>query len=235
MIYTAWFMDLLTLVAFLLIVLLGSYVQAVAGFAMGMIIIAVIGGTQLMDLPVLAAVASFLSLINVLFAMKGHWQHLSAAIFPWLALGQIPAIFVGVWLLNVLNSDDRHLLEILLGLFITLGSLSMMLRPQPIAKVSGPVACVSAGVVGGLVGGMFSASGPVMGWFTYRQPLPVSQIRATLLVGFALTTTTRTLVVGAQGGLTAEVWLYTGMAIPVVLIGTWAGRSFVSTFSEQAM
>jgi hypothetical protein len=39
-------------------------------------------------------------------------------------------------------------LELTLGVFITLGSLSMMLRPRPIARVSSPVAALAAGVAG---------------------------------------------------------------------------------------
>ncbi|HBK17026.1 MAG TPA: hypothetical protein DDZ38_00200, partial [Gammaproteobacteria bacterium] len=37
------------------------------------------------------------------------------------------------------------------------------------------------GFLGGTLGGMFAASGPIIGWFGYRQPLPVGAIRATLL------------------------------------------------------
>ena len=51
----------------------------------------------------------------------------------------------------------------------------------------------------------------------------MAQIRATLLACFAVTTTTRTLVVGLNGGLTSAVWLYVGVGVPLVLLGTWAG------------
>ena len=48
-------MEAHALAMFLLTVFVGSYVQAVAGFAMGMIIVAVIGGLRIMDVPTLAA------------------------------------------------------------------------------------------------------------------------------------------------------------------------------------
>ena len=62
----------LSLMLVLLVLLFGSYVQAVAGFALGMIAVAVIGGLRLLDIPTLAAIVSFLSLINAGLSLRGH-------------------------------------------------------------------------------------------------------------------------------------------------------------------
>ena len=146
-------------------VFVGSYVQAVTGFAMGMIVIAVAGASGVIPLPVLTAAASLTTMLNVVLALKGHTQAIDRRIFVWLGVGQIPAIAVGVWLMTLLDQDAQGALELLLGLFITLGSLSMMVKPAPLARPSPNWACFSAGVAGGVVGGMFSASGPILGWF----------------------------------------------------------------------
>ena len=53
------------------IVLFGSYVQTVAGFAMGMILVALIGGLRLLDIPTLAAMVSLLSGLNALVSLRG--------------------------------------------------------------------------------------------------------------------------------------------------------------------
>jgi uncharacterized protein len=111
----------------------------------------------------------------------------------------------------------------------------MLLRPRPLARLSRPWACVAAGFWGGLLAGLFSASGPVLGWFAYRQPLTVAAIRTTLLAGFAFTTSLRTVVVGAGGGLTAEVWVLFLTGLPLVLAGTWAGRSLPPPVSEATL
>jgi uncharacterized protein len=225
-------MDTQTLLLFLMAAALGSYVQAVAGFAMGMIIIAVMAGTGAVPLPLIAAVVSLLSLVNIVFALRGHGHHLDRRLAGWMALGLLPAVGLGVWLLNHLDARAQWVLELLLGTFIVLGSLSMTVRPQPRATVSGAAASLAAGLAGGVLGGMFSASGPVIGWFTYRQPLTVAEIRTTLLVVFALTTTLRTAVVGWGGGLTREVWVLVLTGLPLVLIGTWAGRSLPPALSD---
>lgn len=213
-------------------VFVGSYVQAVAGFALGMIVIAVVGASGAVPLPVLTAAASLISLLNVALALVGHTQAIQRRILVWLGLGQVPAIALGVWLLTWLDRDARWALELLLGTFITLGCLSMMVRPRPLARESSSLACFGAGLAGGVVGGLFSASGPIMGWFTYRQPLELAAIRATLLCSFALTTSTRTVVVGFQGGLTVEVLLLAAAAVPLVLAGTWLGRELAPPVAE---
>lgn len=228
-------MDSLTLVLFLLAVAVGSYVQSVAGFAMGMIIIAVTVGGGLLPVPLITAVVSLLSLVNIVLALQGHGHHLARRVFFWMALGLLPAVAVGVWLLEHLDARAQWMLELLLGIFIVAGSLSMMVRPLPRPQVSPRWACFAAGFSGGLLGGMFSASGPVMGWFNYRQPLTVAQIRTTLLASFALTTTFRTVVVGYAGGLTSQVWLLTAIGLPVVLLGTWLGRGFPPPVSEVTL
>ncbi len=228
-------MDPWTLGIFLGGALFGSYVQSVTGFAMAMILVAVASAAGNSQVSVVAAVVSLLTLVNVALALRGHLERVERRLFLWLALGQLPAIWAGVLLLDVLEGRAVRTLEIVLGLFIVLGSLSMMLRPQPRPSTSPPWACVVAGVTGGLAGGLFAASGPIMGWFNYRQPLPVAAIRATLLCGFAMTTAVRSVLVGLEGGLTGEVWLLTGLALPMVVLGTWAGRTFEPPVSELAM
>lgn len=74
-----------------------------------------------------------------------------------------------------------------------------------------------------------------MGWFNYRQPLEVAEIRAILFGCFAVSTATRTLVVGVDGGLTQDVWLLTLLGFPVVVFGTWAVRELAPPVSSEVM
>lgn len=218
---------------FLLAVFVGSYVQSVAGFAMGMIIVAVVGGLRLLDVPTLSAVISLLTILNVALALRGQTHYIHKRLFLWLALGQVPAIYLGLLLMTWLDGNTRWLLEVCLGLFITMGGLSMSLKPHPWSKVSGPLVTWLTGLSGGLVGGMFSASGPVLGWFGYSQPLKLVTIRATLLACFVLTTGTRTVMVGVEGGLTERVLSFAVAGLPVVFVGTWLGRNFAPPVADE--
>jgi len=228
-------MDTLSVSLFLFTVLLGSYVQSVTGFAMGLIILAVMVGGGLVPVPLITAVVSLLSLTNIIFALRGQLQHVERYMLLWVGLSLVPGVWLGVMLLTVLDQTLAWTLELLLGTFIVLGSLSMLLRPRPRAVVSGPWGCAAAGFAGGLLGGLFAASGPVMGWFTYRQPLSIATIRTTLLAVFALSTALRTVLVGYAGGLTPPVWLLALLGLPVVILGTWAGRNFAPPLSENGL
>jgi len=228
-------MEFLSWLGFLLAVFVGSYVQSVAGFAMGMIIVAVAGGLRLLDVPTLTAVISLLTILNVCLALRGQTHFVHKQLFTWLALGQVPAIYFGLHLMTWLDGNTRWILELCLGVFITVGGLSMSLKPHPWPHVSGPMGTWLTGVSGGLVGGMFSASGPVLGWFGYSQPLKLATIRATLLACFVLTTGTRTLLVGVDGGLTDRVLGFAAAGLPVVFLGTWLGRNFAPPVSEETI
>ena len=65
-------MDYSLITFFLVVVLFGSYFQSVTGFAMGMIIVSLLGGLRIVDIPVLTAVISLLTIVNVILALKNH-------------------------------------------------------------------------------------------------------------------------------------------------------------------
>ncbi len=226
---------MLSVAVLVLVVFVGSYVQAVAGFAMGLLIIASAASFGLYDLKTVAAVVSFLSLVNIGLSLHGHYHLVHGRTLTWLVVGQIPAIVLGVWLLGYLSASASRVLEWILGVFLIAGSASMMLRPRLMAAVSGPVSTCAAGAAGGLLGGLFAASGPVIGWFCYRQPLPIPEIRATLLGCFAATTFTRIVTVTAAGDLTPAIVELTAVSLPAVLLGTWLGRRFPPAVEEPTL
>jgi uncharacterized membrane protein YfcA len=227
--------SLSALSVFLIVVLIGSYVQAVAGFAMGMLIIAVITAGGLFDILTITAVVSLVSFANIALSLHGHYHLVHGGVLRGLCIGQLPAVLAGFWLLQRMSGTALSLLEFMLGAFIVAGSLSMMLRPQPRATVSGNAQCLLAGFGGGVLSGLFAASGPVIGWFTYRQPLPVTEIRATLLGFFAVTTVFRTALVGFGGGFTKEVLVLAALGLPAVFVGTGVGRRWPPAVGESGM
>jgi uncharacterized membrane protein YfcA len=223
------------LLAFVVLVAIGGYVQTVAGFAMGMIILTGATALGLYALPVIAAVVSLVSLLNIAFSLHGHYHRIHRAGLRWLLVGQVPAIALGVVLLGFLDANAERVLRGLLGAFIVLGCGAMMLRPTPRGVLSTSPAFLGAGLAGGLLAGLFAASGPVLGWFLYRQPLQVAEIRATLLATFAFSTLLRTLVVGAEGGLTTQVWTLAGFSVGAVLFSVWLARRFPPPIPEAAL
>ncbi|TDJ39086.1 MAG: hypothetical protein E2O54_11555 [Gammaproteobacteria bacterium] len=137
--------SLAALSVFLTVVLIGSYVQAVAGFAMAMLIIAVVTVGGLFDIVTITAVVSLVSFANIALSLHGHYHLVHGGVLRALCIGQLPALLAGFWLLERMSGAALSLLELLLGVFIVAGSLSMMLRPQPRATVSGNFQCLLAG------------------------------------------------------------------------------------------
>jgi uncharacterized membrane protein YfcA len=223
------------LLFFVLLVAVGGYVQTVAGFAMGMIIVAGSSALVLYPLPVTTAVISIVSFMNIALSLPGHLHRIHRRGFLLMCAGQIPMIGIGVWTLEWLDASAERVLSILLGGFILLGCASMMVKPEPRPEVSRPAAFFAAGLGGGMLGGMFSAAAPVMGWFVYRQPMMVAELRATLLACFAVSTLVRTMVVGAGGGLTVDVLTLAGASIPMVLLSAFLGRRFPPPVSELGL
>ena len=217
---------------FLAAVFLGSYVQGITGFALGVVVMAIVAAARVYDVTVMAAVISFLAFVNVGIALYGRIKDVDWGLWLSLSVGQIMLIGVGVWLLDQLSSNAVNVLYLILGAFIVAGSASMVLRPKTRSKRSPVWTSVAAGAGGGLIGGMFAASGPVIGWFAYRQPLPVATVRATLLAGYLVTTSTRSLLVGFGGGLSEIVWQLTALGLPVVALGTWLARRHTASIEE---
>jgi len=228
-------MEVLTWLVFASAVFIGSYIQSVIGFAMGMIVMAIVGASAVLSIPTLTAAVSIISFLNIVVALKGHIGHVDRVLLKWLVAGQIPAIVSGLWLMTALDREAREILQLMLGVFVAAGSLSMVIRPAPQSRVSAPWACITAGIGGGLIGGLFSASGPVIGWFAYRQPLALVAIRSTMLCFFSVATCTRTLVVGLHGGLTAEVLGLSAIAAPLVVLGAWLGRILPPPLTEARL
>lgn len=223
------------LVLFALIAAIGAWFQAVSGFGLGLIVMALANLVSVESIPVVAAVVSLLALVNVATSLAGHMRHVDWRLWRWVTLGQVCGIPLGVALLAVLDSGQTRLLELLLGVFVLAGSASMWWRPDPGARRDGWLAMSVAGLGGGVVGGLFAASAPVIGWFGYRQPLEVAAIRATLLACFAVTTVTRTSIVGLSGGLTGEVWRLAALALPVVVMLSWIGSRFPPPLTQTQL
>lgn len=222
-------------IVFAIAVFVGSYVQSLIGFGMGLIVVAVgsLGGQ--INFTVLTAAVSLFTLFNIAIALKGHVATVARPMLLYLILGQLPAIALGLYLLSRLNQHAVATLELLLGLFLLMGSLSMVYQPRPLEQTSSMPACLVAGMAGGVTGGLFSASGPVMGWFAYRQPLQLKVIRATLLSFFAVACVLRTAMVGVTGGLTRDVLSLAGIAIPITIFGTWLGLVVKPPVAEDSL
>jgi uncharacterized protein len=218
-------MPLPELLSFLLVAALGSFVQAVSGFALGLILLGSVTLLQLAPIPFTAAVISMISLVNGGWVLARHPRAIEWRSVAWISLGLLPAIGLGLALLARLDSEVPDLLRRLLGLVILLAGALLMLRPHPRSQPSGRFSALLSGIAGGLLGGMFSTAGPPVVFHLYRQPWPLNSIRSTLLTIFVLSTLVR---IGWQSARGELVWPMIEMAlyctVPVLLAAHWGAR-----------
>jgi uncharacterized membrane protein YfcA len=83
--------------------------------------------------------------------------------------------------------------------------------------------------------GLFSAGGPVWVYYMYRQPLPVPDVRATLLAMVAVSTGLRIALLGAGGGITRTMVIYTLISLPAVIAATLVAQRLIPDLSDSNM
>ncbi len=228
-------MALPDMLAFVALAALGSFVQALSGFALGLIVLGSVTLLHLAPIPFTAAVISMLSLINGSWVLLRHPRHIQWRSVIWTATGLIPAVGLGLALLAHLDAELPGLLRRLLGLLILIAGLLLMLRPHPHTSASGRSATLLSGVAGGLLGGLFSTAGPPVVFHLYRQPWTLSAIRSTLLTIFLISTLVRITWQIARGELhwpMIEITVY--CTLPVLLAAYWGAR-IAPRISAQSM
>ncbi|MCY3858228.1 MAG: sulfite exporter TauE/SafE family protein [Gammaproteobacteria bacterium] len=218
---------------FLAAVALGAWLQATSGFALGLIVMAIVQVSGVLSIAETAAAISVLAFVNIAVSLIDTFNDIDRRLFLFLTFGQLPAIALGIALLNYLTREATVLLEIVFALFLIIGSFSLALNPTPKERRSSALATTGVGFAGGIFGGMFAASGPVVGWFAYRQPIVIASIRASLLAMLGVTTCTRTVLVWVDGIFTqALIWIII-TAVPVVFLATYLARRFQPKITDR--
>lgn len=221
------------LVALLVVIAIAAYFQTVTGFGMGMIVMGVASGFGLVPLGTMAAVISLMMLANSVVALPGKLHHIDWRAAAAAMIGIVPATIAGVLLLQFLSGAAANLLRLLLGVVIIHGGITFARNPVRLATRSPDRSFFASGFLSGLTDGLFSIAGPPLIFQFYRQPMELVTVRNMLLLLFAITSGARTVFLGMQGRLVAEIWILTAFAVPVVAIATFAGRHYPPPIAPQ--
>nr|WP_267965863.1 sulfite exporter TauE/SafE family protein [Halomonas aerodenitrificans] len=211
---------------FLAVAALAGYFHTVTGFGLGIIVMGATSGLGMLSVASVAAVISLMMLVNCLVALPGrlkyvHWRSVCAA-----GLGIVPAILLGVLLLDYLEEGATAWLRVMLGLVIIYCGVSLFLEPSRRQGLSSPRSFALFGGASGFLGGLFGIAGPPLIYHCYRQPIELVRISSMLIVLFSLTSAVRTLFIAVQGQLNADILLLTAWSIPVIAVSTFVGRRF---------
>lgn len=218
-------MEPASLAAFLVIAGVAAYVQTMTGFAFGLVMMGALALAGLMPLPDAAVMVGLLTLVNAAQMMlHGGWRHVARRELGFTLWASLPALVVGFFLLEWLADTRADLLKVVLGLVIVLSSLQLAIQRRSLRQASPGRSFLGFGILSGLMSGLFATGGPPLVYHLYRQPLPVAQIRETLVAAFGVAQVVRLSLVAGTGNLPPPSTLAGVAAIPVVMGMTYAAR-----------
>jgi uncharacterized membrane protein YfcA len=204
--------------AFLMCVALATWAQALTGFAFGLILLGLVGVLHVVPLADAANAANLLSLVQAWAVLRGGARKaVDRQALRDTMVGSVFGVAGGVFLLGWLSGNVVELLRLLLGLTILACAALLMLHAKPKGVRSSPTSFRAMGVVSGLMGGLFSTSGPPLVYHFYRQPMSPLSIRHTLVSCFAAASLVRLAIVVPTGQFGWNSLFLSVLAAPLVL------------------
>jgi len=207
--------------AFLACVAVASSAQRMTGFALALILLGLTSVFELAPLPDVANVAMVLSLVNSIMVLRTAHRWVDWSMLRGTAWGSAAGVTLGVALLGWLDDGLVVVLRLLLGLVIVACAVVVLLRTRPLAQRSSQASFGTFGLLSGLLGGLFSASGPPLVYQFYRQPMELDTLRDTLTGALAVSSLLRLLMVVPSGQFSGRAVLLCAFALPLTIAITW--------------
>ena len=210
---------------FLVFVAGAVYSQALTGFALALILLGLIGATNLVPLPdAVNATTALAFCTSWIFLYRRRALHIERVLVP-TVVASAAGIVVGALMLVWLAGTAYQTLRLILGASIVACALSLWRAAKPLPSLSSPAVYAFTGGISGILAGMFSAPGPPLVYLLYRQPKPLAWVRESLMVIFGLGTALRLLIVLPSGQFSLLSLQLAAEALPVVLaVTSYAAR-----------
>ncbi len=225
----------INIIWFLAVVAFGTAIQTITGFAMGLVTMAGVALSGAADIVFSAAVVSFISMVNAGISLRKGFRQVDCSYIKWIGLTFVPAMAAALVLLAYMSEHHYDLLKFLLGVVIILAASMVMISPNPFMKKSSPLSMSMMGLVGGVIGGLYSAGGGPIAYFMYRQPIQVSVIRFSILALVGLSTLARTIMVCSSGHMSRDILLVSAVAVPLVISVTLCVSHFLDYIPNRVV
>lgn len=220
---------------FLLCVAIATCAQSITGFALALILLGLCGLLNVAPLADIANVATVLSLVSAAVALRSSNHAVDWPMLRMTATGSVVGVVLGVFLLTWLQSNVVVLLRLLLGVTVVACALVVLFRTEPLARRSPGWTFGLFGALSGLLGGLFSASGPPLVYQYYRQPMALEPVRDTLVSAFAVSSALRLSLVVASGQFSARALGLCAIATPLAAAITWWLRRHPPPWPRRAV
>jgi hypothetical protein len=219
------FIELILLAS--LIIFIAYMVKGVTGFASSLIAVPLL--SLFLDIkfvvPVIATMTFFSGIM--LFVMTR--QHINKQEFFIL----IPFVLVGSFLgVQILANFDSIILKKIFAIFVIIFSIRMLLvAHKPSIKKLKKYWAVIAGVIAGILGGMFDTNGPPLVIYLSHK-LKKAAFRATLTVIFFVDIIFRNILYVSSGITTLDTFKFSLFILPALIIGILAGSKIHINIDE---
>jgi uncharacterized membrane protein YfcA len=213
--------QLATHVTFLVFVAGAVYAQALTGFALALILLGLVGATNVVPLTDAVNATTIIGFCTAwLFLYRNRALRIEKVLVP-TVIASAGGVVVGALLLVWLAGTAYQLLRLVLGASIVACALSLWRAAQPLPAMSSARTFAITGGIAGIMGGMFSAGGPPLVYLLYRQPKPLTWIRQSLMVFFGFSTSLRLFIVVPSGQFSLFALQLAAEALPVVFLMTY--------------
>ncbi|MDS1141055.1 sulfite exporter TauE/SafE family protein [Pusillimonas sp. SM2304] len=205
---------------FLIFVALAVYTQNLTGFALALVLLGLVGATDVFPLPDVVNAVSIIVLVNAtLFLYKRRALRLERSLWPVL-LASMAGTLLGVAALAWIMGNAYEVLRLLLGLSIVYCAWMLWRRAVPRSTSSTPASFASVGLLSGLMNGLFAAGGPPLVFLIYRQPWSLARIQESLIFINGMAALLRLAVTIPTVGFNQQSLKLSLIAVPVVLLVT---------------
>jgi len=222
MMYITW-----AIVAAIIIILIGAFIQGLAGFGFSQFAIPLLVLFIISDelIPIMVILSLFLNIMMV----HSLWRDVQVKrIWPMMLCGVLGIPF-GVYLLNV---ADANSLKIMIGSLILIFGLAQLFNIRKHLKAE-RAAMAPIGFAGGVLNGCVSMSGPPLILFFSNQGFTKQEFRANLVAFFLFINIATLPFFLYAGNLNESVLVNSAILLPGMLLGTYSGIRLARKVDES--
>jgi uncharacterized membrane protein YfcA len=203
---------------------IATIMQTLSGFGFGLLVVASFTLLDVLPLTATTFLVSLLGLVNSTIVVIKNRNAVKIPELKLMLYTGIPLMLLGFVLLEYMSAHLTQLLNFILGISILLCCGLMLVGREKVNKESGRSSFLIAGGLSGLLGGLFSTSGPPLVFQCYKQSWSIEAIRSTLLAVFTISGLVRVGIATFGTLPEPDIMFLIAAAIPLVLLVTHFAR-----------
>lgn len=213
-------------VLFMLILMFGVFVQALAGF--GGTLIAMPLGIMIMGMGVTKPVMTFVAWITGVIVVVQEYKHINTRELMKMVGVMLAGVLGGIWLTGRLQ---LNFLLILYGIVVAGIGIKRLFFKQK--KEPSPLVQNTALAVAGIMQGLFVSGGSFLAVYSVAKIKEKQEFRATVNAVWAIINTIMIITYFINGSVTKDVLTASGTAIIPTLVTVWLGGVLTKRVKQE--